>query len=320
MRVFLVLVALAACKANEAAPPPPPPPPLAIDAAPLDAPELAPVVIPETAPARKMWVPRIDDAETFAAYSKQVGSEQFAKFVIDLKTDAIYYFDVSVYPVHKDFIFGALYQKPKTKEAVRIFDRTYGANKTDFMMCYLVHHLSQDVWTLAFWDGDKATAAHVQRAYKRMRESFYLGDQVKYRPDSNYQEGVAKKLVDVPVILNDQLYKLADYVAFNKGVAVGTLRIVPDLPESELSFSPDEIVILPKTLSDITPVAGIISETFTSPLAHVSLRAKGWGIPNIGLRIAATKNADLAGKTVYFEANDAGSMLRIANDEEIAAA
>lgn len=316
----MLLVALVACKAKEA----PPPPPKPVDAAavvPPDAPELAPVVIPETAPAQKIWVPRIDDAETFEAFSKQIGNERFAKFVIDLKTDAIYYFDVTVYPVHKDFIFGALYKKEKTKEAVRIFDRNYGANKTDFMMCYLVHHLSQDVWTLAFWDGDRATAAHVQRAYKRMRESFYLGEQVKYRPDSNYQESVAKKLEGVPFILNDQLYKLADFAAFNKGAAVGTLRVVPDdVPESDLVFAPDEIVILTKTLSDITPVAGIISETFTSPLAHVSLRAKGWGIPNIGLRGAQTKHAELAGKPVYFEATDAGYVLRLANDEEVAAA
>ena len=325
MRALVVLVAVLGCKARESSPAPPPRKPIdaalaAIDA-PLDAAEVAPVVIPETAPAQRMWVPRIDDAKTFEAYSKEIGNERFAKFVIDLQTDAIYYFDVTVYPVHKDFIFGALYKKPKTKEAVRIFDRNYGANKTDFMMCYLVHHLSQDVWTLAFWDGDLATADHVRRAYKRMRDSFYLGASVKYRPDSNYQEGVAKKLGDVPFILNDQLYKLADYTAFNKGTAVGTLRIVPaEVPEADLVFAPDEIVILEKTLSDITPVAGIITETFTSPLAHVSLRARGWGIPNIGLRDAATKHANLAGQPVYFEAKDAGYTLRAATGPELAAA
>ncbi|MDQ3340752.1 MAG: PEP/pyruvate-binding domain-containing protein [Myxococcota bacterium] len=321
MRALLILVVVVGCKSSKEAPASAPLPTQPADAAvAIDATELAPVVIPETAPARKMWVPRIDDAATFEAYSKQIGNERFSKFVIDLDTDAIYYFDVSVYPVHKDFIFGALYKKPKTKEAVRVFDRNYGANKTDFMMCYLVHHLTQDIWTLAFWDGDLANTDHVRRAYKRMRESFYLGATVKYRPDSNFQESIAKKLGDVPYILNDQLYKLADYVAFNKGTAVGTLRIVPDVPESELVFAPDEIVILPKTLSDITPVAAIISETFTSPLAHVSLRAKGWGIPNVGLRGAQTKYADLAGKQVYFEANDAGHMLRAATDEEVAAA
>jgi hypothetical protein len=316
----LLVVLMIACKAKEAAQVPPPKPLDAAIDAPLDAAERAAVVIPETAPAQKIWVPRIDDAATFEAFSKQIGNERFAKFVIDLRTDAIYYFDVTVYPMHKDFIFGALYKKPKTKDAVRVFDRNYGATKTDFMMCYLVHHLSQDVWTLAFWDGDKANAGHVRHAYKRMRESFYLGASVKYRPDSNFQENVAQKLDDIPVILNDALYRLADYVAFNPGTAVGTLRIVEDRPETELMFATDEIVILKETLSDITPVAGIISETFSSPLAHVSLRAKGWGIPNIGLKGAAEKHAELAGKPVLFEAKDAGYTLRLATDAEVAAA
>ena len=102
---------------------------------------------------------------------------------------------------------------------------------------------------------------------------------------------------------------------------MGTLRIVPaDAVEADLVFAPDEIVILAKTLSDITPVAGIISETFTSPLAHVSLRAKGWGIPNIGKKGAQAEHAELAGKPVLFEAKDAGYALRLATADEVAAA
>ena len=303
----------------------PPPPPvvasldaLVADARPLDAPEVAPVQIPDTAPAQRLWVGKLADAATFEAYSKEIGGERFTKFVIDLRSNAIYYFDVNVYAVHKDFIFAELYKKPKTKQAVRVFDRNYSANKVDFMMCYLVHHRNQDVWTLAFWDGDKATAAHVTRAYQRMKETFFLGDKVRYRPDSNHQEAIAKQLTGVPVVLNDELYKLADYVAFNKGTAVGTLRIVKP-GEEEATFAPEEIGVLATTLPDITPVAGIIAEAFSSPLSHVSLRAKGWRIPNVGLRGASTKLAALAGKQVYFEAKDAEYTLRAATEAEIAA-
>ncbi len=288
-------------------------------ATPPDA-ELAVRVIPEVALALRMWTAKLGDADTFEAYSKEIGNERFAKFVIDLKSDAIYYFDVNVYPVHKDFIFKELYKTERTKEADRKFGHNYGEDKTDFIMCYLVHHLSQDQWTFAFWDGDKATSAHVRRAYKRMKDTFFLGDKVRYRPDSDYQEKVAKATTDVPYILNDQLYKLADYTAFNKGVAIGKLRIVPpDVPEVDLTFATDEIVVLRTPLSDITPVAGIISEAFSTPLAHVSLRAKGWRIPNVGLRGAQTKLAALAGAQVYFEATDSGYTVRAATPAELSA-
>lgn len=293
--------------ADAAGDPPPPP-----DAEP-------PVVrIPDTAPARRLFTGKLDDAATFESYSKEVGGERFTKLVIDLKTDAIYYFDVNVYLVHKDFIFAELYKQPKTPQAVRRFDRNYGANKTEFLMCYLVHHLQQDAWTFAFWDGDLANEDHVRRAYRRIKDTFFLGDRVRFRPDSNHQEAVARRLGDVPFVLNDQLYKQAEYQAFNKGAAIGTLRIVPaDATEADLVLAPDEIVVLPGTLSDITPVAGIVSETFSSPLSHVSLRAKGWRIPNVGLRGASTKLAGLAGKLVYFEARDADYVLRAASDAEV---
>jgi hypothetical protein len=328
MRNALVVVALVACGKRSDDPKPVEKPVVPAGSAAIhhDDPgehhaETAPGHVDHNAPARKLWAPKLDSEKEFLAYSKEIGGERFAKYVVDLKSDAIYYFDVDVYKVHKDFIFAELYKTARTKEATKVFDKNYGKDKTEFLMCYLIHHLNQDAWTFAFWDGDLATADHVRHAYRRMKETFYKGDAVKFRPDSNYQEGVAKTLKDVPVIFNDQLYQAATYQAFNKGTAIGTLRIVPpDVPEADLTFDPHEIVIIHTSLSDITPVAGIISETFSTPLSHVSLRAKGWRIPNIGLKDATTKLKDLVGKTVYFEAKDAEYVVRAATDAEIAAA
>jgi len=286
-------------------------------AAVVDAASAEPAQPPEP---RRMWTSAIRDEADMRAYSVEIGGERFTKFILDTKTNDIYYFDVDVYKLHKDFIFGELLQQPKTKARLRLVDRNYGYTKPDYMMCYLVHHLASDVWTLAFWEGDKARAADITRAYQRMRETFYLGDQVKYRPDSDYQEKVAKSLKGVPVVTNDQLYKGSTYQAFNTGKAVGVLRLVPAGADvEELTFDPTEIVILPESLPDITPVAGILSETFSTPLAHVSLRARAWGIPNVGLRGAATSYAQLIGKTVVFEATASGHSLREATPAEIEA-
>lgn len=331
LRSVVVMLALVACKSSQESPKGGPSGEVPVasrdaaavpaDAAPLDAaPEVAPSVVPVTEPARRLWTHELADKAAFDAYSTLQGGEQFAKFVIDLRSDTIYYFDVDVYKVHKDFIFGELYKKPKTREAVRVFDKNYTENKVDFMMCYLVHHVSQDIWTFAFWDGDRATAAHVTRAYQKMKATFFAGDKVKFRPDSTYQEGVAKKLVGVPYILNDQIYQAAQYVAFNQGDAVGKLRVIP--PEAkfeDLTFDPTDIVILTAPLPDITPVAGIISEQFSTPLSHVSLRARAWKIPNIGLREARAKHGALDGKLVRFVAKGTEYSITEATPEEVAA-
>ncbi len=273
-----------------------------------------------TEPARPIWVPRLDSEADFLAYSRVVAGERFTKFVIDLKTSAIYYVDADLYPMHKDFIFAQLLKVPRTREAERAFDRNYGKDKPDFLMAYLVHHLGPDLWSMALWDGDKATAAHVRLAFARMKASFYLGARVKFRPNSNDQEAVASELTEIPILTNDQIYKAVGYQPFHKGTAIGTLRIVPaGASHDSLVFAPDEIVILPEPLPDITPVAGIVSQSFSTPLSHVNLRAGAWGIPNIGLRDAARTYASLAGKTVYFEAGDTSATMRAATPAEIEA-
>lgn len=273
----------------------------------------------EASPSRAVWIPKLLSEDDFMHYSKEVGGERFTKFVIDLKSEAIYYVDSELYPMHKDFIFAELLKTPRTKEAEHAFDKNYGKEKPNFLMCYLVHHLGPDAWTVAFWDGDKATAAHVRLAFKRMKETFYLASKVKFRPNSLDQEAVAAELPEIPQLTNDALYKAVGYQPFHKGIAVGKLRIVhPADPQlAAAAFSPAEIVILPEPLTDITPVAGIISQTFSTPLSHVNLRAAAWDIPNVGLRDAAKTYASLDGKVVRFEAGATSATLRLATPKEM---
>jgi hypothetical protein len=272
-------------------------------------------------PSRPVWTPKLASEEDFLQYSRTVGNERFTKFVVDLKSNAIYYVDADLYPMHKDFIFAELLKVPRTKEAENEFDKNYGKDKPNFLMCYLVHHLSQDEWSLAFWDGDKASAAHVRLAWKRMSETFYNAAKVKFRPNSNDQEVVAAEVKEIPTITNDALYKAVGYQPFHKGTAVGKLRIVKLAPgETTPTFGPDEIVILPEPLTDITPVAGIISQSFSTPLSHVNIRAAAWDIPNVGLRDAAKTYAALEGQVVSFEAGATSATVRRATPAEVATA
>ena len=313
MRRTLVFLCLAACSTQT-------PPRIEAGAPEVDAAAAAvdAATTVDAAPlARPVWIGKLASEEDFLAYSKVIGGERFTKLVIDLKTSATYYIDADLYPMHKDFIFAELLKVPRTKEAERDLDRNYGKDKPQFLLCYLVHHLEQDVWSLAFWDGDKATAAHVRLAFARMRETFYAAEKVKFRPNSNDQEAVARETKEIPVITNDALYKAVGYQPFHQGAAVGKLRIVKDV---DTTFAPEEIVILSEPLTDITPVAGIVSQSFSTPLSHVNLRAAAWDIPNVGLKNAGTKYAALDGKMVFFEAGATSASIRAATTAEIAAA
>jgi hypothetical protein len=275
--------------------------------------------LPADAREQRAWVKTIPDVATWKIYSKSVSSDQLGKFIIDLKTNDIYFIDVNTFNIHADFVLGVLLKKAWTAENVREYNKNYERVKPKFILGYITHHVKIDKWTFAFWEGDKIGPADIVRARKRLEEAFFH-KALPFRPDSPMQEKVALdvKKQGVPVVTNDQIYKAADYQVFNKGRAVGKLRIVPvGTPYDALTFDRHEIVLLQESYPDITPVAGIIATAFSTPLSHVNLRANAWGIPNSGDKKAREKFGKLEGKVVYYEVTDTKNVLREATAAEI---
>jgi len=82
--------------------------------------------------------------------------------------------------------------------------------------------------------------------------------------------------------------------ALNPGMAVGVFHARPDLGRME-EFDPKGIYLLPETVSDLPPIAGILTAGEGNPLSHVQLLARNLGIPNV------TVNEDLISR---LEAHD----------------
>jgi len=70
------------------------------------------------------------------------------------------------------------------------------------------------------------------------------------------------------------------FTALNPGLASGVLHVEPDLSDLE-NFRADGIYLLPETVSDLPPVAGILTQGEGNPLSHVQLLARNLGIPNV---------------------------------------
>jgi hypothetical protein len=269
---------------------------------------------------QRTWVKTMPDLATWKAYSKTVGSDELGKFIIDLKSNDIYFIDVNVYNIHADFVLGVLLHQEWNRENVIEYNKNYELKKPKFILGYLTHHLKVDKWTMSFWEGDKIGADDVLRAHKRLEGTFFNIKNLPFRPDSPMQEKVAieVKKRGLATITNNEIYKAATFQAFTKGKAVGKLRVVPTgTPYESLVFDKHDIVLLQESYPDITPVSGILATQFSTPLSHVNLRANAWGIPNAGDKKAREKFGKLDGKTVYYEVTDTGLTLREATAKEI---
>jgi hypothetical protein len=270
----------------------------------------------------RAYVREVRDRATFERYSRQVGSDRFGKFIIDVKSNDIYFIDVNLFKLHADFVLGVLLKQAWTEENVREYNKNYERDKPRFILGYLTEHSKVKKMTFSFWEGDKIDAAGVLRVKKKLDQTFFAGRQLYFRPDSPAQEKVAAEVRrrGLKTIDNDAIYRAADFQAFNAGTAVGTLKVVPRGTRYEsLVFDRNDIVILQEAYPDITPVAGIISTVFSTPLAHVNLRATAWGIPNAGYVHAYRDYRALDGKVVYLEVSERGHTLRAATADEVGA-
>ena len=70
--------------------------------------------------------------------------------------------------------------------------------------------------------------------------------------------------------------------ALNPGIAVGVFHAHPDLAAME-EFDPKGVYLLPETVSDLPPIAGILTAGEGNPLSHVQLLARNLGIPNVSV-------------------------------------
>ncbi len=248
-------------------------------------------------------IEKIDTLAQFLQGSLAVDNDRVTKFLVDVKTWHVDYFDVNRYPLHYDYY---LTLENATHEG---YLANYDVLKPEFIFGSLIHHGSQDLWTFALWEGDKATCEDIERAFKAVQASFYDGRELLFRPTSTKQE-IEVAATSIPCITNDELYKKSSFQMLHRGKNVGTLRLGLD------GAKEDDIVILSELVPDVAPVAGIILEHPSTPLSHLAMRARSWNIPHATIQDARALFRDFVGKRVFFEVTTSGYTLRLAEPHE----
>lgn len=92
--------------------------------------------------------------------------------------------------------------------------------------------------------------------------------------DADRLAGVERRLFDRSVG--------AGLTALNPGLARGVLHTSADARRPE-TFRRDGIYLLPETVAELPPVAGILTQGAGNPLSHVQLLARNLGIPNVAV-------------------------------------
>ncbi|HKN85128.1 MAG TPA: PEP/pyruvate-binding domain-containing protein [Pyrinomonadaceae bacterium] len=202
-------------------------------------------------------------------------------FVIDRKDgNKIYYVNKKRYSFHKDFVNGTYLSLERGRE---FFENNYLKPNRRFIMGTVAYQTPLHRWTFEFWEGDLIPADQIQLAYDIINKTFFAP--VAFKPNSLRQDEATKSLANMQRVLQSDIAKEQEYQALNIAKGIGRIHIIPKLDE-HVEIGSNEILVLDEVPVQLPPVAGIIVSQPSTPLSHINLLAKGWGIPNAYIKNA----------------------------------
>ena len=237
-------------------------------------------------------------------------------FVIDRAAKGgpeLHFVNSRQYEYHIDFV-QRTYLSTQSVEA--LLDANYSKDNRRFIFGSIVHYQSLGRYGVEFWEGDVLTREILTRTMEQLQRNFPAP--LGFKPNSEQQSALAVSIPGLAVIDQNDVYASRSELVLNAGSATGRLRIIPKLDDDVL-LAPSDIVVLGEAPLRLSPVAGIITNEFSTPLAHVNLLAKSWKIPNGYVRGALSKYAALDGQWVRMVAGDTIT-LRKASPKEIVTA
>src|SRR6266567_9182564 len=218
-------------------------------------------------------------------------------FVIDRRDkNRVYYINTKRYPFHKDFINGTNLSLERGQE---FFENNYLKTNRRFIMGTIAWQTPVHRWTFEFWEGDLIPADQIKLASDVVNKTFFAA--VAFKPNSLRQEEASANIEGLAHVLQTEISKSQEYEALNVAKGLGRIHVIPKLDEHvEIGFN--EILVLGEVPIQLPPVAGIITGKPSTPLSHINLLAKGWGVPNVYIKNAQELFKQYNGWWVEFDA------------------
>jgi len=218
-------------------------------------------------------------------------------FVIDRQNgNRIYYVNTKRYAFHKDFVNGTYLSLERGQV---FFENNYLKANRRFIMGTIAYQTPVRRWTFEFWEGDLIPADQIKLASDIINKTFFVP--VVFKPNSLRQEQVSASIPGLQRVLQTDISKEQDYQALNVAKGLGRIHVIPKLDE-HVEIGLNEILVLDEVPVQLPPVAGIITTKPSTPLSHINLLAKGWGIPNVYIKNAQELFKQYNGWWVEFDA------------------
>lgn len=233
-------------------------------------------------------------------------------FVIDRRdNNHIYYINSQKYRFHKDFL-RAMHLVLKGEDA---FNAVYIDPNRRFIVGTVAYQKPVEKFTFEFWDGDLIPKDQIMLTYDKINSTFFVP--VAFKPNSTRQDDLSAKL-EIKRVTSAEISDNQEYLALNVAKGVGRVHIIKDINDPTVEIGYNEILVLNEVPISLPPVAGIIVTKPSTPLSHINLLAKGWGIPNAYIKDADKLFKEYDGLWIQLETTPTEAKVELAGQDQLA--
>ena len=229
-------------------------------------------------------------------YTDQPYALPHVLFVIDRRDhDRIYYVNSQRFRFHKDFVSGTYLSLENAED---FFKNNYLKANRRFILGTLAWQAPVKRYTFEFWEGDQITPELIALTNDVVKKSFF--DPVAFKPNSNKQEQDSSQIAGLERVTQSDIARGQEYQALNVAKGLGRIHVIDKLDDHvEIGFN--EILVLNEVPLSLPPIAGVIVSKPSTPLSHINLLVKGWGVPNAYIKNANEILKQYDGWWVSFE-------------------
>jgi hypothetical protein len=239
---------------------------------------------------------RADFDSLARVYTDQPYALPHVIFIIDRKDkNKIYYANSKRYRFHKDFVNGTYLSLERGEE---FFKNNYLSANRRFILGTLAYQSPVKRYTFEFWEGDLIPAEQIKLTADVINNSFF--EPVAFKPNSLRQEQDTAGLAGLDRVTQSDIAREQEYQPLNVAKGIGRIHIIEKL-DDHVEIGSNEILVLSEVPISLPPVAGVIVSKPSTPLSHINLLVKGWGVPNAFIKNAGELMKQYDGWWVSFE-------------------
>jgi hypothetical protein len=217
-------------------------------------------------------------------------------FVIDRKDkNRIYYVNSGRYPFHRDFVNGTYLSLERGQE---FFENNYLKSNRRFILGTVAYQTPLQRWTFEFWEGDLIPTDQIKIVSDVINKSFF--QPVAFKPNSSRQDEASADVAGLVRVTQSDIGKEQEYEPLNLARGLGRIHII-EILDDHVEIGSNEILVLNEVPIQLPPVAGVIVAKPSTPLSHINLLVKGWGVPNAYIKNAHQLLKEYDGWWVSFE-------------------